>query len=412
MGSPYIILSRFRTNIFQERISNILIQTPKSKHMKKASATLALISCFLLLSAASLCQPSMQRVFLVTNDGDTLHGWIKYMGWERVPRSVDFGPDSLAKHLVTYEVADLRYMAIAGAEAYERAVVSKDSLPSDTVFLRLLIKGQKLSLYKLSSEQFFVRVKDGDYEQATALALKTYAEKFDLSSLFPQIDAAGIDENALVKIVLALNGNAGSSTFTKPVIANKLHWFFGVGALVSTMSISGDKSYLGQIDFNNTAVSPYLLLGLDYLFSSGIGPWGIRLEASYFSATYKASGVSTGTSLDHINYALEQRNLSSSGYLLYHFINRHQIRVYAAAGVGANFSTYPQNTYQESFPSSTTTYNYATMNGFWLSANLKVGVILTHRLELGAATILGNYSKELAYSFDPRTTVFWAGYRF
>jgi len=373
---------------------------------------LSLISLFLFFSVTSLCQPSMQRVFLVKNDGDTLRGWIKYKGWERIPRSVDFGQDSLAKHLVTYEVADLHYMAIAGVEAYERAVMAKDSLARDTVFLRLLVKGQRLSLYKLSSEQFFVRVKDGDYEQATAFTLKTYAEKFDLSSLFPQIDAAGTDESALVKIVLVLNGNAGAATFTKPVITNKLHCFLGIGALVSNMSISGDKSYLGQIAFNNTAVSPYFLLGLDYLFSSGVGPWGIRLEASYFSATYKASGVSTGTSLDHINYTLEQRNFSSNWYLLYHFINRHQIRVYAAAGVGANFSSYPQNTYSESFPSSTTTYNYATMNGFWLSANLKVGVILTHRLELGAATILGNYSKELAYSFDPRTTVFWAGYRF
>jgi hypothetical protein len=195
------------------------------------------------------------------------------------------------------------------------------------------------------------------------------------------------------------------------LLANKLHLFLGVGALVSNLSISGDKSYLGQIAFNKTSISPCFLLGVDYLFSSGVGPWGIRLEASYFSATYKASGVSTGTSLDHINYTLEQRNFSSNGYLLYHFINRHQIRLYAAAGVGANFSSYPQNTYQESFPSSKTTYNYATMNGFWLSGNLKLGVILAHRLELGAATILGNYSKELAYSFDPRTTLFWVGYR-
>ena len=378
--------------------------------MKKSLSVLQLVLFFLFLSASSFSQPTMQRAFLVTGAGDTLRGWIQYKGWEGVPRSVGFGPDSLTRHLVTYRVADLRYMEIAGAEAYERAVLPKDSLGSDTVFLRLLVKGQKLSLYRESSEQFFVRENGGTYAEASALTLKTYAEKSGQSQLFAQIYAAGTNERELVKIVLLLNGTGGGVSYTRPVTPNKLHWFVGAGAGVSSLSISGDKSYLGQIAFSGPVVVPYLLAGFDYLFSNGVGPWGFRLEASYFSATYKAGGVSTGTDLDHINYTLEQRNFAASGYVLYHFINRHRIRLYAAAGVGANFSGYPQNTYHETFPSSTTTYDYATMNSFWLSANLKLGVILTGRFELGAATILGNYSKELGYSFDPQTMLFWVRY--
>jgi hypothetical protein len=51
------------------------------------------------------------------------------------------------------------------------------------------------------------------------------------------------------------------------------------------------------------------------------------------------------------------------------------------------------------------------MNRFWLSANLKLGIILNNRFEVGAATVLGNYSQEEAYSFDPHTLFFWLGYR-
>ena len=379
--------------------------------MKKSLSALQLVVFLLIYCGHASGQPSRQPAFLVTNNGDTLHGWIVYRGWEQMPRSIQFSLDSLSKRTVTYSATDLRYCQIAGAEAYEKAIISKDSLTNDTVLLRLLVRGQKLSLYKLGSEQFFIRARDGAYEEATAFALNAYAEKYDLSSLFPQINAAGTDESALIKIIITLNGNDRPETFTKPVIANKLHWFFGAGAGISNMSISGDKSYLGQIGFSNPVAAPYLLLGFDYLFSRGVGPWGLRLEVSYFQATYKASGVSTGTELDHINYTLEQHNFSPAAYVLCHFINRRQLRIYAAAGAGANFSSYPQNTYHETFPSSTTTDNYATMNRFWLSANLKLGIILNNRFEVGAATVLGNYSQEEAYSFDPHTLFFWLGYR-
>ena len=379
--------------------------------MKKSLSALQLVVFFLIYCGNSLGQPSRQRAFLVTNNGDTLHGWIVYKGWERMPRSVHFSQDSLSKRTVTYRSTDLRYCQIGGAEAYEKAIIPKDSLASDTVLLRLLVRGPKLSLYKLGSEQYFIRVRDGAYEEASAFRLNTYAEKYDLSSLFPRINAAGTDESKLIKIVITLNGNDRAETFTMPVIANKLHWFFGAGAGISDMSISGDKSYLGQIGFSNTIAAPYLLLGFDYLFSRGVGPWGLRLEVSYFQATYKASGVSTGTELDHINYTLEQHNFSPAAYVLCHFINRRQLKIYAAAGIGANFSGYPQNTYHETFPSSSTTYNYADMTGFWLSANLKLGIILNNRFEVGAATVLGNYSQEEAYSFDPHTMFFWVGYR-
>ena len=122
--------------------------------MKKSLSFLQLVIFFLIYCGHSLAQPSRQRVFLVINNGDTLHGWILYKGWEGVPKSIDFSLDSLSKQTITYRATDLRYYQIGRAEAYEKAIIPKDSLTSDTVLLRLLVRGSRLSLYKLGSEQF------------------------------------------------------------------------------------------------------------------------------------------------------------------------------------------------------------------------------------------------------------------
>ena len=371
----------------------------------------------LFVARPAFGQARTEPAFVVLNNGDTIRGWVNYKGWEHSPRSIEFSRDSTNYRFTIYRAPDIRYFEIAEAEAYERAVVRKkvinpaDSLTTDTLLLRLLVKGRKLSLYEESSDQFFVNEEGGIFEEVSPFILKSYAQKYELTSLFPQIDAAGTSQEDVVRIVLALNGSSGAVTYGKPVMPNRLHWYLGVGGGTSGMSISGDKSYLGQISFSNTTVAPYLLLGFDYLFSKGVGPWGIRLEVAYFGATYKASGFSTGTELDHIDYTLDQRNISLAVYALYHFVNGRRLIVYGAAGISANFASYPQNTYHDSWPNSMTRDNYAKMSSFWFAANLKLGVILNNRFEAGAAGIFGNYSQELAYSFDPHTVLFWVGYR-
>lgn len=241
--------------------------------------------------------------------------------------------------------------------------------------------------------------------------MRVYAVKYGFSSLLPDIDDAGFDRHALAKIIIALNGASNSIAYTSPAIRNKPHWFVGGGVGSSGMTISGDHQYLGQVGFKNAVAAPYLLIGFDYLFSQGLGPWGMRLELAYFSATYKATGVSYGTSLDQTTYTLQQNNFAPCAYVLYHFVNRPSFKIYVAPGFGVNFSSYPKNILHDSWPQPLTRDNYADLSSFWLSANLKLGVILNERIEAGAAGIYGNYSKQGVYSFDPHTYLFWVAYR-
>src|SRR5579872_2331963 len=227
--------------------------------MKQSLKILVSIGLIVFLSQHSFGQARLVRSLIVLNNGDSLRGWIRYRGWERLPRSISFSRDSSVRHLTGYGIGDLRYFEIAGVEAYERAIIRKDSVGLDTVFLRLLVKGQKLSLYKGNSDLFYVREQGGIYEEAVPFVLKTYAEKYELSSLFSEIDAADNNESAFIRIVMELNSHSGAITYTIPVIRNKLHWYIGAGTGISRMSISGDKSYLGQISFSNPVVMPYLL---------------------------------------------------------------------------------------------------------------------------------------------------------
>lgn len=365
----------------------------------------------------------MAPAFLIGKTNDTVSGWIRYKGWDRLPSSIRISKDSIGSRSTNYSVDQISYLEIAHVEAYERVVIKSDSDASRSVLLRLLVKGPRLDLYAAGNDLFFIREPNGDLEKlelapggentpTAALyknKLNAYAVKYDLSELLPRIQGMNYTESELVRIVTLLNGSQGIA-YTAPVFRNHPHWFVGGGVGFTGLTISGDKSYLGRIQFKNTT-APFFTAGFDYYFSKGVGPLAVRVELNYFSATYKATGLATTTDLDQIRYTLQQNDISPCAYLQYHFVNLEGFKLYAAVGVGVNLASYPQNTYQESFPQATTTTNYATLNSFWFSGNLKVGAVITRRAQVGFLSIFGNYSRETGYSFDPHTYFCWLAYR-
>lgn len=136
---------------------------------------------FLLFTCASLvlvAQKNYLPGFVVHKNGDTVHGMIDYRNWERNPRKITFKTDAE----VSYTVNELRYFSIPGNDSYVRAVVQKDMLPvhlsllenegyahtiKDTVFLRILVDGSKLSLYELLDQKYHYYIKRpaGGYEE-------------------------------------------------------------------------------------------------------------------------------------------------------------------------------------------------------------------------------------------------------
>jgi len=323
-----------------------------------------------------------------------------------------------------YTARELRYVEIAGTEAYEKAVLKTDSGLSNPVLLRLLFRGPRLNLYAHGTDSFFLREKGGDLVRLDVIppsdgrnfssdvyknVLDLYAAKYGLSDLSARIERMTYSQSDLLRTVQLLNGSQGRR-YTAPVFKNRLHWFLGAGVGVSGLNISGDNLYFNQIKFKNTTI-PYFVAGFDYYLSKGIGPLALRAELSYFSATYKASGVATSTSQDHLTYTFQQRNISPAVYVLYHFINLQRLKVYAAAGIGANFSSYSNNTFQESYPVAATTGNYTNFSSPWVSGNFKLGAIVSKRVEIGVAGIFGDFTRESNYRFDPHTYFCWLAYR-
>lgn len=107
-------------------------------------------------SIIATAQHNFKPGLVVGNSGDTLKGQINYLNWQTNPRKITFQPDQPGKPPIQYDLSDLQYFEITGEDSYKRAVVvrdmrpvrieeitnqTKDSTSTDTVFLRVLVKG-------------------------------------------------------------------------------------------------------------------------------------------------------------------------------------------------------------------------------------------------------------------------------
>jgi hypothetical protein len=59
-----------------------------------------------------------KKGIIVTNNHDTLNGWIGYNGWNRNPQKITFWKDSSTKKGVSYSVTDLEYFRVADFAVY------------------------------------------------------------------------------------------------------------------------------------------------------------------------------------------------------------------------------------------------------------------------------------------------------
>src|SRR5690349_1932616 len=126
---------------------------------------------------------SAQRNYLngsvVLMNGETLKGMIDYRNWERNPDQVNFKLNEGSVD-INYSVDDIRSFEITGHDKYVSAIVMKDMLPvnansleiegvqkmiKDTVFLRSIVSGNKLSLYELidTKSHYYIQQKDGEF---------------------------------------------------------------------------------------------------------------------------------------------------------------------------------------------------------------------------------------------------------
>ncbi|RWY55609.1 hypothetical protein [Mucilaginibacter gilvus] len=138
----------------------------------------ALPFLFLFITATSFAQ-SYKEGYAVTLKGDTLRGYFDNSGVNRKPHIIKFKPAG-TENITVLTTDNTRCFSINGHDAYERyagpitldhiseqqVLNERDtSMRIDTVFLKVLQKGEKLSLYSFSDHvktRFYITEKDGE----------------------------------------------------------------------------------------------------------------------------------------------------------------------------------------------------------------------------------------------------------
>jgi hypothetical protein len=144
------------------------------------------IQLFLLCITTNLLSgQNMKRGYVIKNDGTIQPGWIEQKKWEHAPKEIKFKQDSCSGLITNYTIRQIKYFEILDQVAffrvpvchpviiyennpecffdeYSRAVIEgfidgapkiiKKILPDtcrmDTVFLKLLLEGDKYCLYE------------------------------------------------------------------------------------------------------------------------------------------------------------------------------------------------------------------------------------------------------------------------
>lgn len=140
-----------------------------SNTFSRASIMLAL---FFLISQAALAQENYLPGYLISINGDTINGLIDYQNWSKNPKRIHFKEGS-SENEKSYLPIEIKAFGVA-AEIYTSAIVETEVSPFttnqlednsrlnikvDTVFLQLLIRGEKSLFFhqnELAMKNFYV----------------------------------------------------------------------------------------------------------------------------------------------------------------------------------------------------------------------------------------------------------------
>jgi len=392
-----------------------------------------------------LSQSIKKRGYVVLNNQDTLYGWFDYQAIKKRTDKIALYKDSLDKSPVKYGIADLSYFEISGYDAYFRATLSKkvlinsafpsssvsgDTAIRETVWLGIILLGNRLSLFEWNADKprYYVQennddyielkvatTNDGGYERELPLyknQLSVLATKYEMANdLAAAIENTEYNEDALRKIVTQLNGNKKVIQYHAFHQRSKWTYFLHTGVALSTMKLSGDKIYVGDLHFN-PSVSPYICAGVE-ISNFELNNLALRFEISYSNAAYSGKGPSVTSSNNEVTYELERKNIAPAFSALFSFLKTRHLSFFGTVGMAYNISSYKKNTWHQSFPELTIA-DYANLRNNYVAGNVKLGVQIMQKFEIGAGRQFFDdfIYKSLNYSFDHTTYSFWAGYRF
>ncbi|WP_413670237.1 hypothetical protein ACEN9X_10025 [Mucilaginibacter sp. Mucisp86] len=391
--------------------------------------TLVLV-IFLLPSFVS-AQSNYKQGYVITNNGETVNGFINYREWNSNPTNVSF-KKTLTDKVETYKPQDISYFEVSGFESYQTATVAISKVKTDirnmsdnidtssytaTVFLKLLQKGDNVSLLQYNDDiktRYFIQ--DNKAGQPQELKYQPYFDK-DSQSIKKKniyyaqlIDLAhkykGSNADDLINKIVVLNYNEGELLKVTNLLNNedankpeksgdkKPAYRMFVGAGVNATKINGAGPLLPATTGGaKSYVLPEFTFGIDAPFNPNTGKLIFRTELTLLFAKASIDNIGTtysSTTVD--NESFNQITLSLRPQFICNFYNSDKFKYYAGAGLAINFSRYTGITYTKTQTSSTVAgYNntaaadFPSNNTVWFAPMARTGFVINNKFEISFA---------------------------
>ncbi|MDB5019157.1 MAG: hypothetical protein JWQ28_284 [Pedobacter sp.] len=333
------------------------------------------ICLFILLPFLSNAQSNFKPGYLITNTGDRIPGFINYKERDQNPRSFTFRSTINAPSKV-YKISEAKAYGLDGLEQYERYAVditrSKEALKDlsvgldstsirDTVFLKVLQAGKKLTMYAYSDDiKLRYYIKEQNSSEPYELVYASYkvdetGKVKDYNKYIRQLTVLLIGNNLFTP---AIQAKVQSLTYNKMPILDivsiindqkiekgmKSARFF-VGAAFNTSM----ASYMGQSMFNapgftnKRSYAPMITAGMDLFANPHIGRVMYRVELSLTSAKSDIYGPHTDPTVDYKEHFFDSYSVIFSPQGIWNFYNTNRNKAFVGVGVAVIYTKYMNN---------------------------------------------------------------------
>lgn len=329
--------------------------------------------CYLLLSIPDILVISdhyrrlpntVHKGYIVTKQGDTIHGMIDYREWDRNPKKIAFIPENQLNP-TSYSVNDIESFRVKN-EHYQAAIVEIEVSPrttnelnddaalqivTDTVFLQAVMKGEK-SLFAyvdfFGRENFYIE-QNGGFE---LLVFKKYTIKqqqgqtqiaqnkkfigqlllylFDCETIGDKLQKARYSRKSLESVFLdyyqCMDISPDVILKTQKL---KIEKGFMGGVSLTTISFSGEneKKFLSEADFSSSTM-PTLGFFMDVVLPRKQDKWSIYNEILFNSYQFSGGYTDFDHEEKYTDYEIEigASYLSMSNMIRYRLaLNRNKI---------------------------------------------------------------------------------------
>jgi len=399
-----------------------------------------LLLAFLIISGIQIkAQKNYQKGYIINRIGDTVQGWIDYRNWDLNPEFILF-KTSLESPSQRLGLNELDYFEITGVDYYKKFILWKDidpvaisavdandmhnrSFAKDTAFLRMIVKGEKVSLYLLQDfkQHFFIKP---EKDTLAELIYRVYYTNYDLGqvkteytfrnqlkqytfndyvspSVRKKIDIALYRENYLRSIVTGLNPGGNNLAGSRSRAGNMVDFFAGGGISYGKIRFTGINESFNSLKFNPTA-GYFVFTGVDLFSPRRRQNLFVRIEAGYRSSYQHGKS-------DTREYEMRINSVTLGASVNYTILKRGDTKLFTGIGMEFNFSSYPKDiftTYDQNGDVVSERKNYFKLEKTWIGIPARIGCKINKRMEAGAIFKIGG--KYLTFvHFDMRDSRFY-----